>query len=293
MTLARFLGFTQQHIFGMDGCFGASGKHAAAHPNQPQDHAEVEYHGVTYQTTPSVLECARQTWHELDQMPDVKATFYGTGLVQHMAQHYVPKPVPEHLAAIAVNKPPVISPDYLDLNKQLHRDNLAYGIGGEKHAPTVLKLVETMKTRSVLDYGCGKGYLAKAIPFPIWEYDPAMPGKDEPPRPADLVVCTDVLEHIEPEHLWAVLDDLRRCTLKVGYFVIYTEPAQKTLADGRNAHLIQKPRAWWQKRLEKFFYVGKITKSGPLLICVVGPKPRAVRQASVAVSAPVVQEATA
>jgi hypothetical protein len=31
---ARYLGFVEQHVFGMDGCEGATGKHAGAHPSQ-------------------------------------------------------------------------------------------------------------------------------------------------------------------------------------------------------------------------------------------------------------------
>jgi uncharacterized Rossmann fold enzyme len=202
MTLARFLGFREQHIFGMDGSEGATGKHAAAHPNQAPAHNLVEYpegSGTLYKTISSFLEAARQTWHELNEMPDVTARFYGDGLVQAMAKDY--KRQPPKSANIAFSKPELISDEMRELNARLHRDNLAYGVGGGKHAGTVLKLADSIKTTSVLDYASGKGYLAKAIPFPIWEYDPAIPGKQESPRPADLVVCTDVLEHVELDKL--------------------------------------------------------------------------------------------
>jgi hypothetical protein len=125
---------------------------------------------------------------------------------------------------------------------------------------------------SVLDYGCGKGGLGRAIPFGICEYDPAIAGKESSPKPADLVVCTDVLEHIEPECLVYVLADLRRVTRKIGYFVIHTGPAQKHLADGRNAHLIQRDRMWWKKKLRRFFTIGRIIESGPELHVIVAPK---------------------
>src|SRR5206468_4084203 len=125
-------------------------------------------------------------------------------------------------AVIAMNKPELISAEYRDLNSRLHTENLAYGVGGGSHAETVINVVKATKATSVLDYGCGKGYLAKALPFPIWEYDPAIPGKDIAPRAADLVCCLDVLEHIEPDKLQFVLDDIRRVTKSVGYFVIHT-----------------------------------------------------------------------
>jgi hypothetical protein len=271
LTIARFLGFTDLHIFGMDGCEGKSGKHAAEHPNQPQDHSLTKYNGVEYKTTTAMLECAKQTFHELNQMPGVKATFYGDGLVQAMAKDYVPAYTPQS-GFIGFNKPLLISDEYKELNARLHRENLTYGVGGGRHAETILKLAQSIKSQSILDYGCGKGYLSKAIPFPIWEYDPAIPGKDEAPRPADIVVCTDVLEHIEPDMLKFVLDDLRRCTKQVGYFVIHTGPARKTLPDGRNTHLIQQDHNWWHAKLSKFFTVGKIVKAGPELHIMVGPK---------------------
>lgn len=286
LTIARFFGFTDQHVFGMDGNQGKTGKHADVHPSQAKDYALVEYppgSGTEWQTTTAFLEAARGTFHELNQMPDVKATFHGEGLVQAMAKDYVPAPVGKGKAMIGYVKPELISAAYCDLNRQLHHDNLAYGVGGGKHAERVLKLAESIKTTSILDYGCGKGYLAKAIPFPIWEYDPAVFTKSESPRPADLVVCTDVLEHIEPEKLAYVLDDLRRCIKQVGYFTIHTGPAKKTLPDGRNTHLIQHGEDWWRKRLERFFTVGKIMKAGPELIVVVGHK--AVSKRSVQVSA--------
>lgn len=279
LTIAAFLGFRDLHVFGMDGCEGPTGKHAADHPNQPPGYSETEYEGVTYRTTASMLECARQTWHELDQMPGVTATFYGEGLVQAMARRYVPKVYaaerPALVGAIAARKPELISPEYAALNARLHRDNLAYGVGAGKYAPTILKLAETLKTTSVLDYGAGKGYLAKALPFPIWEYDPAFPEKAESPRPADLVACLDTLEHIEPDKIVVVLDDLRRCVKRLGYFVIHTGPSSKTLADGRNAHVLQRDRAWWERILGKFFRVGTIQARPPLLHVVVAPKGQA------------------
>ena len=272
MTIASFFGFRDLHVFGMDGCQGKTGKHAAAHPMQAKKASTTEYKGVTYETTPAFLECAKRTFYELDNMPGVNATFYGEGLVQHMARDYVRKAVPPEAAIIAFNKPEVISSEYASLNAQLHRENLTYGVGGAKHAERVLKMAEAMKTHSILDYGCGKGHLAKAIPFPIWEYDPAIPGKQDPPRPADFCICTDVLEHVEPEHLEIVLDDLRRCTKLVGFFVIHTGPASKTLPDGRNTHLIQQDKDWWSKKLGRYFNITKIILAGPEVQFVVYPK---------------------
>jgi hypothetical protein len=195
-----------------------------------------------------------------------------------MATHYTPdySQARKNKVILGISKPELISPEYRALNAKLHQENLAYGVGGGKHADTVIKLAEAIKTHTVLDYGAGKGYLAKAMAEkgwgPIWEYDPAFPEKSEPPRAADLVVCTDVLEHIEPEKLNYVLGDLRRCVKQVGFFIIHTGPSSKKLADGRNAHLIQQPKEWWEKKLQKFFSVAQINMMKPLLYVVVGAK---------------------
>jgi len=258
LIMARFLGFTDLHVFGMDGNFESTAvQHASNHPMQAPESFPVEYDGVTYYTTQAFLEPAKQTFYELDQMPDVKATFYGNGLVQHMAKNY--KPNPNYKSILAFNKRELISQEYKELNMKLHNSDPKYGTTGRYCVGAVLKLSEILKTTSILDYGSGKGLLAKGLPFPIWEFDPAIPGKDMPPRPADLVVCTDVLEHIEPDKLMYVLADIHYCMKKRGFFVINIGPAIKKYSNGRNTHLIQKDKEWWEKKLKKFFIIEEIS----------------------------------
>lgn len=270
MTLARFLGYRNMHIFGLDGSEGATGKHADKHPNQPKYQAETIVNGRKFITTPALLESAKMVFHELDMLADVDYTFYGDGMIQEMAKTYVRKSTSVN-STIAAMKPELISDEMRKLNSQLHQDNPYYGSGGSKYAETVIAM-KTAEINSILDYGCGKGQLAKSLPFPIWQYDPAIPEHSEPPRPSDLVICTDVLEHIEQNTLNAVLDDLRRVTQKVGYFVIHIGPAKKTYADGRNAHLIQESPEWWKKKMENFFDVATAQMKGNELHLVVAPK---------------------
>lgn len=275
MTLARHLGYTNLHVFGMDGNESdAYGKHAAEHPSQPKGYCITEYKGVEYKTTPSLLACTKQTFHELNQMYDVRATFYGDGLVQALAKDYVREPARKDQAIIGFAKPELISAEYRELNARLHLDNAAYGAGGGKYAPIVLDLAKSIEAHSICDYGCGKSSLRKALAEtwgPIWEYDPAVPGKDESPPPCDLVCCFDVLEHVESDRILPVLADLRRCVRKLGYFIVHTGPSSKKLADGRNAHVLQRDAKWWTKMLGKFFRVAPPLKAGPLLHFVVEP----------------------
>jgi hypothetical protein len=92
------------------------------------------------------------------------------------------------------------------------------------------------------------------------EYDPAIPGKDTLPSFADLVVSTDVLEHIEPDRLDSVLGHLRMLARKAVFVVVSLKDSNKILADGRNAHLIIRPSKWWLKR---FVQVGFTVKRAP------------------------------
>jgi hypothetical protein len=251
LTMARFLGYKDIKIFGMDGNITDKGTHTTVHPNAPKVHVTTELNGKIFMTTPSMLAVAKETPHELDEMPDVTFEFFGEGLVQEIMKGYERKPAVNCL--IAATKPILISDTYRDMMKQYHNSVLHYGVGSGNYANVVIKLKESISANSILDYGCGKGYLAKALPFPIWEYDPAVEGKDDCPRPADLVVCIDVLEHIEPECLSHVLMDIARCTLQCAYFIIHTGPALKTLPDGRNTHLIQEGADWWGDRLKEYF----------------------------------------
>ncbi len=147
----------------------------------------------------------------------------------------------------------LISDEYRKMNEGLHENKKMYGTSGAKWAPHVVDMSERLATKDVLDYGCGKSTLAQNLPFDIKEYDPCVPEKAARPEPADIIVCTDVLEHIEPECLDEVLDDLYVLMKKVGLFTIHNGPAKKHLADGRNAHLIQENEKWWLEKILKRF----------------------------------------
>lgn len=144
----------------------------------------------------------------------------------------------------------LISDAYREQNKRLHETRADYGTSGQKWSPTVARLIELAGTDCALDYGAGKETLAAALPhYRITGYDPAIPGLDAAPEKHLVVVCGDVLEHIEPECLIDVLDDLQRLTLRFVFLVVATRPAKKFLPDGRNAHLIQQPIDWWLPQL--------------------------------------------
>jgi hypothetical protein len=153
---------------------------------------------------------------------------------------------------------PLISEEYRRMQEELHR-NPNYGIASVQYAPLVASVLKSYGVTEFLDYGAGKGRLAFAVenrldvPLTVHHYEPAIREWASPPQPCRFVTCIDVLEHIEPGRLDDVLDDLKRVVAERGLFTVHTEPADKMLPDGRNAHLIQQPPEWWLPRfLERF-----------------------------------------
>lgn len=150
----------------------------------------------------------------------------------------------------------MISEAYRQEQAKLH-ENPDYGVASIKYAPIVSKLINALQITDVLDYGAGKGNLAKSLQIDheckVTMYEPSNPELADKPDSAQLVTCIDVLEHIEPEYLEEVFDDLQRCVEFYGFFTVHTGPAKKLLSDGRNAHLTQKPSQWWLPRLVSRF----------------------------------------
>lgn len=140
----------------------------------------------------------------------------------------------------------LISEQYRREQERLHATG-KYGTASLQYGEIVSQLVEATGSKTLLDYGCGSmRNLTKVLDCDVQYlgYDPAVPQFSHK-ETSDLVVCIDVLEHIEPDLLDNVLDDLLMLTGKWGFFTVHTGPAVKTLSDGRNAHLIQKPASWW------------------------------------------------
>ena len=147
---------------------------------------------------------------------------------------------------------PLISESYRAQQQKLHESS-DYGTIGETYGPLVGKIMDKLEVTHLLDYGCGHNLsLLKSLKvnhkFKYQAYDPGVEKYASLPVPAEMVVCLDVLEHIEPENIDDVLDHLETLTEAVGVFTVCTVPANKTLDDGRNAHLIQRPAEWWLPR---------------------------------------------
>ncbi len=157
----------------------------------------------------------------------------------------------------------LITPEYQKQQQALHEDpKLNYGTTAEKYGESVSEMVDALGVSHLLDYGCGHNRSLMRTFKPQAEckiqcYDPGVPEYSGMPKPAEMVVCIDVLEHIEPPLLDDVLDHLEELTERVLFATVHMGPAGKFLPDGRNAHLIQKPPEWWLPKLfERFTLKG-------------------------------------
>lgn len=173
----------------------------------------------------------------------------------------------------------LISERYRDQQKQMH-ETTVYGIASAQYATMVAKVIDQYAVDDLLDYGAGSRLtLIKTIAeqrlvkrkFNYHAYEPAIEMYAKTPDPAEMVACIDVLEHIEPDCLDAVLDDLKRVTSKIGLFTIATVPAGKTLPDGRNAHLIVEPAEWWLPRLTDRFMLQSFQRNKGGFVVLVSP----------------------
>lgn len=160
----------------------------------------------------------------------------------------------------------LISAAYKAEQEALHATG-TYGTASIEYAPLVTEIVNSLQVTHLLDYGCGSllnlyKHIKPGHKLTYQAYDAGVEEYSESPVPAQMVACIDVLEHIEPEFLESVLDDLRRLTEVVLFCTVHTGPAVKTLSDGRNAHLTQEPMSWWLPKLWERFNLQTVQVTG-------------------------------
>ena len=140
----------------------------------------------------------------------------------------------------------------------MHKTRPDWGKSGLRFLDDIQAIIEGYKPVSILDYGCGKGALVSQInqrfPHIVTDlYDPGVPEFDYDPFPADFVICTDVLEHIEPDLIENVVEHLAELSQVVCYMVIHTGDCGHKLPDGSPAHILQQPQGWWMDLIDEKF----------------------------------------
>jgi len=148
-------------------------------------------------------------------------------------------------------------------NMRAEHDGSKWGTTGWKYAGDLaVKCIESRPyIKTILDFGCGKGtmknYLEQRFDhITVTEYDPGIPGKDTlPTGKFDMVMTSDVLEHVEPDLLDNVLKTLEDYTTFVLFNDIACSPTYKTFHDGpykgQDLHLTVEEPIWWRERFAK------------------------------------------
>lgn len=109
---------------------------------------------------------------------------------------------------------------------------------------------------TVLDFGCGAGTLKPFIEktaragIIVTEYDPSVEGKTRlPDGTFDLLVTTDVLEHVEPVSLDETLRWMEEHSVRQFHHIDCNDTKDR-LPDGRDVHLIVAEPHWWLSKLQ-------------------------------------------
>ena len=156
----------------------------------------------------------------------------------------------------------MISKEYKAELRKMHTDSPRWGRGSVQHYTYIV----TQNPATVLDYGCGKGGLVRelnASGIQCTGYDPGVwEFRNRPKGKYALVICADVLEHVEPGELDNVLADIAGFAERDIMLVIATRKAVAVLPSGRNAHLIVENELFWIERISKHMTVQSYTYDG-------------------------------
>lgn len=167
-----------------------------------------------------------------------------------------------------MNRP---SMSLLDQYRALHAQGKFLGLSVLKFADEIGEIVKQHGVETVLDYGSGQGYqympphsLDKKWGVDVTMYDPAVPGLDTlPDKKFDMVICSDVLEHIPIDDVGAVLHDVFSRAEKFVFLTVCCRAAKKTLPDGRNTHVTIRPMEWWTDFVAGYAVVPHVLRETP------------------------------
>jgi hypothetical protein len=150
---------------------------------------------------------------------------------------------------------PLLREKLIEQYQELHL-NEAYGASGEQFRLHIQTLIAELRPKSILNYGCGQSRVHEKLELlgaQFFRYDPAIEDLSSiPVDRADLVINTDVLEHIPESDLDDVLANIASISDNV-FFNIATRLAKNWLPDGRNPHCTIKSTSEWKTILQQYF----------------------------------------
>jgi hypothetical protein len=144
--------------------------------------------------------------------------------------------------------------EYFNIYDKHYKDGKVYGKSSEDLLELLAPHIIKLNPKSILDYGCGRSglihYFWNDGKRTLDKYDPAIREyRNMPDGEFDLVICTDVMEHIPKDSLRVVLKKIKLKSNNV-IFGISTIPARQKFSDGTNAHITLMPKDEWIKYLK-------------------------------------------
>lgn len=154
----------------------------------------------------------------------------------------------------------MISEEWRQLNEEMHRLGKFDGPDSKWYVPQIRDMVDSLGAKSLLDYGCGSAVFTPEFPdLETHNYDPCVPKFNVEPPQCDVLVCFDVLEHVELEHLDKVLRHIHGLFRMGAYLAIATrKDSSKVMPDGTNPHQIIWSEEDWREALETYFIVRRV-----------------------------------
>ena len=148
--------------------------------------------------------------------------------------------------------------DYIKQYELLYKIKKNYGKTSIKLYDMLKKIINDLNISSVLDYGCGKSKLLDLIKknskIKIFKYDPAIKKYSTLTKnKTDLVICTDVLQHVPLYNLDRVLKEIKSKGIYILFYIKCTNHKTK-LPNGTYANCTVYDKKWWLEKLSTYFY---------------------------------------
>lgn len=146
---------------------------------------------------------------------------------------------------------------FIEEYRKIYKYDPDYGVSGGRSSKFMAPLISALAPESILDYGCGRSHLIKMLMrsfrFYGYKYDPCVPEYEQlPVKKVDLIVCTDVLEHIHKSFLKEKLNEIKAISQNAIFIIkCFTSPTK--LTDGRSVHVTVEPPEWWINTIAQVF----------------------------------------
>lgn len=271
MCLVYALGYRKIHLFGYDSSHRDDKSHAYSQPmNDKEPICKVKVHGKTFKASLAMAKQAESFHTVCDNLIDLGCivTIDGDGLLPFMVRENIKYACGHVMSEQEKYKAMWELPEYRRYSP------------GEQMANKFVLLSGIQGSDTVIDFGCGTGRGAKRIyeltKCYITLVDFSSNCLDEEVKEfgfefiqSDLTeginlknsdnslrkpygFCTDVLEHIAPQHIETVIKNIMNCAQKVFFQISLVDDEMGALI-GETLHLTVKPFKWW---VDTFKYLG-------------------------------------